>query len=141
VELREQRTRPNEATGSGGRVALRVDADGEDADAGALGAELVEHRIEARRDQRADVRAVRVEERHEDELAPERGEADEPAILVAEREVRRRGDAQLGAVEPRERPGRDGLLRTAAAAGEPGGDEREDGKSAHAVERTGRIAA
>src|SRR5581483_12249808 len=82
VEVRRQPVAPRERADGGGRVALRIDADGDDPEV----ARLAERRVEVLSDQWADVRTVRVEERDRDPSPAEVRQPNRPAAVVVERE-------------------------------------------------------
>src|SRR5207302_1126485 len=102
---------------SGGRVSGRIDADGEHAQPRLGTGRRRERAVEVRSDQRADVRAVRVEEGDDRPVTALAGDGYGAAGLVAEREVRRgRRRLEEGAAQRR---------LPAAAAGEERNDECE----------------
>lgn len=115
-----------------GRVAARVDAHRDDRDAAGVRAELAQRVAQLRADQRADVRAVGVEERDEVRLAGERARVERAAVArVGQADVGGGPAAQAGRqrlrdLEPLRAAARRGRRATAGCAA--AGQRRQRGR-------------
>src|SRR5262249_32904938 len=119
AEGRLEAMRDDVPTDRGGRVARRIDADGDHVQLRLAAGRSRDRLVELSRDQRADIRAARVPERDEEPAAALRRGAHRLAVLTLEPEVRRsdrRVDRRAGELR---------RLRPAAAAGEHEQPEHE----------------
>jgi hypothetical protein len=110
-----------------GRVAVGIHADGDERGAGRGRTQLLVGAVDLVRDQRTDVRAVRVEKRQHDDLPAVLRQRHHPAVLVGQAEVRRH-DRWIQHC-PRERGRREARAERAGGSGDGRGDhhgEREE---------------